>query len=50
MEHILDTLIGGLLSMLGAMVAIYIQSARARKNRADEILAEKRVEANAKAY
>lgn len=45
-----DTLLGGLLATLGGWGALYFQLRYARKNRMNEITAERKVTANAKAY
>lgn len=45
-----DTLLGGLLAILGGWGAIWFQTRNARKNRMDELTAERKVAANAEAY
>ena len=45
-----DTLLGGLLAILGGWSATWYQLRNARKNRMDEIIAERKVTANAQAY
>jgi hypothetical protein len=45
-----DTLLGGLLAILGGWTATWYQLRNARKNRMDEIIAERKVTANAQAY
>lgn len=45
-----DTLLGGLLAILGGLVATWLQSRNARQNRMEEITAERKVTANAQAY
>jgi len=46
----LETLIGGLLAIVGGWSATWYQLRNARKNRMDEIIAERKVTANAQAY
>lgn len=43
-------MLGGLLAILGGLVATWIQSRNARKKRMEEITAERKVSANAQAY
>lgn len=45
-----DMLLGGFLVVLGGWTATYFQSRYARKNKMDEIVAERKVTANAQAY
>lgn len=47
---IIGILIGGFLAILGSFIAIWYQAKKARKIRMDEIIAEKKVTANAEAY
>lgn len=46
----IEVIIGGILAILGGMVSIWFQTSRARKNRMEEIIAEKKVQINAEAY
>lgn len=46
----LDTLLGGLLAILGGLGAIWLQLRYTRKNRMNELMAERKVTANAEAY
>ena len=46
----LDTLLGGLLAILGGWGAIWFQTRNTRKNRMAEITAERKVAVNAEAY
>ncbi len=45
-----DTLLGGLLAIVGGWSAIWYQLRNARKSRMDEIIAERKVTTNAQAY
>lgn len=47
---IIDTLTGGILATLGGWSAIWFQSRHIRKNRIDEIMAERKVQASVEAY
>jgi len=46
----LKVLLGGLLAILGGLIATWYQAKKARKIRMDEVIAEKKVTANAEAY
>ncbi|HEY9202131.1 MAG TPA: hypothetical protein VIQ81_11095 [Gammaproteobacteria bacterium] len=46
----LETLLGGLLAVLGGWGSTYFQLRYARKNKMDEVVAERKVEVNAQAY
>lgn len=46
----LNTLLGGFLALLGGCVVTYIQLRYARKTKMNEIIAEKKVNANSQAY
>ena len=45
-----DTLLGGVLAMLGGWGALYVQMRQTRKIKMDEVVAERKVATNAKAY
>jgi hypothetical protein len=45
-----QTLLGGLLAVVGGWGALYFQLRYAKKNKMDEIVAERKVTANAQAY
>ena len=46
----LQVIIGGLLAIAGGFVATYYQAKKARRIRMDEIMAEKKIQANAEAF
>ena len=46
----IGTIIGGLLALLGGWGSTYFQLRYARKNKMDEVVAERKVEVNAQAY
>lgn len=45
-----ETTLGGLLAILGGWGAVWYQSRNARKRRMDELMADRKIEANAQAY
>ena len=45
-----DTIFGGLLAILGGWGTVWYQSRNARKRRMDELMADRKIEANAQAY
>ena len=45
-----DTIFGGLLAILGGWGAVWYQFRNARKRRMDELMADRKIEANAQAY
>lgn len=49
-ENMWETLLGGLLAILGGWGAVWFQQRYIRKNRMNEIIAERKVSANAQAY
>ena len=50
MEQVLLVVLGGILSTLGGAIAISLQAKQARRIRMDELIAEKKIEANQQAY
>ena len=50
MTDTLKILLGGLLAILGGFIATWYQAKKARKIRMDEVIAVKKVDANAEAY
>jgi hypothetical protein len=46
----LDTLLGGIIAIIAGWAATWLQSLNIRKNRINEIIAERKVTANAQAY
>jgi len=46
----LQVTVGGLLAILGGMIGMWYQARNARRIRMDEIIAERKVKANAEAY
>lgn len=50
MMDMLKIILGGLLAILGGFFATWYQAKKARKIRMDEVIAEKKVTANAEAY
>ena len=49
-QPVLLVIVGGLLSILGGIIGMRFQAKNARRIRMDEIIAEKKVSANAEAY
>ena len=45
-----DTILGGFLAILGGWGAVWYQSRNARKRRMDELMADRKIVANAQAY
>ena len=45
-----ETALGGLLAILGGLGAVWFQFRNARKRRMDELMADRKIEANAQAY
>jgi hypothetical protein len=46
----LNVLLGGLLAILGGLIGMWLQAKYARKIKMDQIIAEKKISANAEAY
>lgn len=49
-EPMLQVIVGGLLAILGGIIGMWWQARNARRIRMDEIIAERKVKANAEAY
>ncbi|MDZ4383312.1 MAG: hypothetical protein U0937_01575 [Thermodesulfovibrionia bacterium] len=49
-QPMLQVTVGGLLAILGGMIGMWYQARNARRIRMDEIIAERKVKANAEAY
>ncbi len=45
-----ETILGGVLAILGGWGAVWYQTRNARKRRMDELMADRKIEANAQAY
>lgn len=49
-KEMIQVIIGGILATFGGMIGIWFQAKNARKIRMDEIIAEKKIQANNEAY